>query len=260
MARRGLKRAQEAVRVLEEFARAGQPEASEALAQVRFELYAAEQWLDHGAGRAAILQGARLYVLLAEADCPLGLEATAQAVLEGGARIVQVREKALEGAALLERVKRVKALCAQHEALCVVNDRTDVALAAEADGVHLGQRDLEPRDARRLAGEGLVIGRSTHSAAQARRAVDEEGADYVGIGALYPTGTKQAIELIGPAGARAVAELDLKAPVFAIGGITVERIHEVRAAGLTRIAVSKAVCAARDPARAAKELLERLLN
>lgn len=255
---RGLKRAQEALRVLEEFTRGPAPESSRTLARLRFDLYEAEQWLACAGGAARILGEARLYVLLTETLCVKGLEATARAALKGGARVLQLREKALETAELLERARRLRDLCGEYEAVFVVNDRVDVALAAGAHGVHLGQGDLPPQEARRLGGEQLLIGRSTHALEQARAAVEEEGADYIAVGSMYPTATKAAPTLVGPGLARDVMGLALPVPVFAIGGIDRPRAEELAALGVRRVAVSTAVISAQDPERAARELVEAL--
>lgn len=258
VARRGLKRAQEALRVLEEYLRGQAPQSSHALARLRFEAYAAEEWLTGGSEAARVLWRTKLYVLLTEALCRHGLEETARAALRGGAGILQLREKALDGAALVERASRLQALCREHEALLIVNDRVDVALAARAAGAHLGQTDLPPEKMRAWAGEGFLFGRSTHSPEQALRAVEVEGADYIAVGAMYETATKAGFTLQGPALASAVAKLKLDVPVFAIGGITVERIQELKAAGVGRVAVSAAVISGADPEQAARELLAAL--
>ncbi|MCW8133298.1 MAG: thiamine phosphate synthase [Planctomycetota bacterium] len=258
VAQRGLKRAQEALRVLEEYLRGPAHDTSRALAKVRFELYEAEQWLVQGSAAARILRQARLYVLIAEDQCARGVEATARAVLKGGATVLQMREKALDGHALLERARMLGGLCGEYGALFVVNDRADVALAAGAGCVHLGQKDLPVGAVRRMGGAGLLIGRSTHSEAQARAAVQEDGADYIAVGSMYATETKKGYELKGPALAKAVMDLKLEVPVFAIGGISKDRIGELRAVGVKGIAVSSAVVTAPDPERAARELVEAL--
>ncbi|MCZ7649348.1 MAG: thiamine phosphate synthase [Planctomycetota bacterium] len=253
VALRGLKRAQEALRALEEYTRAGFGELSRDLSKLRYGAYEAEQWLVQGSDRSRALNRAKLYVLLCEEDCALGLEGTARAALEGGAEILQLREKRLEGAAILERARRLREVCAERGALLVVNDRVDVALAAEADGAHLGQKDLPPADARRQTGPGVLLGRSTHTLEQARRALEED-VDYLAVGAMYATETKAGYTLAGPGLAREVAALGADRPVFAIGGITAARAAELKRAGIGRVAVGKAVCAAKDPCAAAAAL------
>lgn len=258
IALQGLKRAQEALRVLEEYAKSLPGGDAQAFARLRFELYTHEQWLVLGSDAARVLAEARLYVLLSGTQCRQGLEAVARAVLKGGATVLQLREKDVDGAEQVDRARLLLDVCGEHGAVLVVNDRADVALAAGAPCVHLGQGDLALADLRRIAGAGLLAGRSTHSVEQARQAVERDGADYIAVGAMYPTATKQGYQLKGPDLARQVAELNLDVPVFAIGGITLDRVGELKAAGVKGIAVSSAVVAASDPERAANELLEAL--
>jgi thiamine-phosphate pyrophosphorylase len=122
----------------------------------------------------------------------------------------------------------------------------------------LGQKDLPTAAVRKLAGEGLLIGRSTHSVEQARMAVEEDGADYIAVGSMYETTTKSGYELKGPPLAKAVLERKWDVPAFAIGGINAARAKELRAVGVKGIAVSSAVVTAPDPERAARELIEAL--
>ena len=126
----------------------------------------------------------------------------------------------------------------------IINDRPDIAAVVQADGVHLGQEDMEISDARRLLGWEAIIGRSTHSIAQAHRAV-AEGADYIGVGPVFATTTKT-VEPVGPAYVKAVAE-EIDLPGFAIGGITADNIRTVLEAGGRRVAVVSAIMDAKDP-------------
>jgi len=258
VALRGLKRAEEAIRVLEEYTRGSDLQAARKFSEARFTVYEAEQWLALCGEHAARISSSRLYVLLTEARCRKGLEATSREVLRGGAQILQLREKQMDGAAQVERARRLRDVCAEHGALLLVNDRLDVALMSGAHGVHVGQADVGPADVRRMAGERVLVGRSTHSVEEARRAIEEEGADYIAVGSMYATRTKDAYEMRGPGLARAVLEQGWDVPVFAIGGITVERIPELRAAGIRRVAVSAAVIEAEDPRRAAEKMREAL--
>lgn len=251
---RGLKRAEEAIRVLEEYVRGIDIEAARRFSEMRFAAYEAEQWLLLCSERAKRLALSRLYVLLTESRCRGGLEHTARAAIRGGAQVLQLREKEMDGAALLERTRRLRAICGENDALLIVNDRVDVALAAEADGVHVGQTDMSPADVRRVAGQSVLVGRSTHSVEQARAAIEDDGADYIAVGSMYATRTKAGYELTGPELARAVHGRDWAVPIFAIGGITAQSIPELRAAGVTRVAVSAAVAEAEDPERAARNI------
>ncbi len=197
-----------------------------------------------------------LYVILDPAAAGgRDLETLAAAVLEGGGRWVQLRAKQLGTREFLALARRLAARVRAAGGVLIVNDRLDVALAAGADGVHLGQEDLPTADARRLA-PGLALGASTHGLEQARQA-QADGADYVALGAIYPTASKPAFELVGLAGLRLVRP-HLRVPLVAIGGITVERVPEVRAAGADAVAVISAIGLAADPAAATAAFLAAL--
>ena len=151
-------------------------------------------------------------------------------------------------------------MCRNYGAVLICNDRVDIALAVGLPGVHLGQKDLTLDEARKVSGERLVLGRSTHSVAQAKAAVEVEKADYIAIGSIYETSTKVGRILAGIPLAEQVSALGLPVPVFAIGGITQERIPELRTAGVRRVAVSTAIIAQDDPESATKRLLEAMAD
>ena len=140
----------------------------------------------------------------------------------------------------------------------ILDDRVDLALALDADGVHLGQDDLPPRVARPLLRRAMILGRSTHSVAQAR-AAQADGADYVAVGSMFPTATKPDFELVGPELVRAVRP-HVSAPLIGIGGITPENVADVIRAGADGVAVISAVCAAPDPALATRRFLDAIRN
>jgi len=146
--------------------------------------------------------------------------------------------------------------CREAGCLFIVNDRVDLALAVEADGVHVGQDDLPAREARRLLRPGMILGVSTHDESQARRARDD-GADYVAVGSMFPTGSKTGFRLVGPDLLRRVRP-EIRVPLVAIGGITVDNVAEVIRAGADAVAVISAVCASPDPAAAARRFLETI--
>lgn len=256
VAQRGLKRAQEAVRVLEEYLRGPFPAVSKGLEKCRYELYEAEQWLAISSEDFRILNGARVYVLLTEALCTLGLIQTAEAVLKGGVRLLQLREKAAPDTSVLGKLRGLRPVCAQYGAVLICNDRFDLALAGATSGVHLGQGDLSPQDVRAQSGQRLLIGRSTHDVEQAQRAAQQEAPDYIAIGSMYETATKQERIMAGLGLAERVSALNLPLPVFAIGGITPERVGELKKTGIRRIAVAAAVTKSRDPESAARQLIE----
>ena len=177
-----------------------------------------------------------------------------EAAVRGGAAIVQLREKNLEDAAFLTEAKRFTALCRKLGAVSIINDRADIALAAGADGVHVGQSDLEAERARALLGPDKIIGVSAHSPEEARRA-REAGADYLGCGAAFATGTKADAKPISKDTIRAVTAA-AGVPVVAIGGVSRENILELRGLGLSGVAVVSGIFAQGDVEAAARELLK----
>lgn len=268
------KRAGEALRVIEECAkallgageheghRAGRsvPTAVEAL---RYRLYEAERRLGLAMAGARAPQWS-LCVILTEALCAKPwLEVAAEAIA-AGADCVQLREKALEGGELLARARALVALARGSGAhagapaarpAVIINDRPDIALLSGADGVHLGQSDVRVRDARALAGERLLVGVSASSIEEARRAM-RDGADYCGVGAMFPTETKRKDAIAGVGLMRAYAEhAPPLPPHLAIGGITPSNMAEVVAAGARGVAVCSAVCGAARPGDVVRELL-----
>lgn len=175
------------------------------------------------------------------------------AALAAGVTLIQLREKEMPLREYVDLALRVRAMTAERGALLMINDRLDVAMAVGADGVHLGQEDFPVAAARELA-PGLIIGASTHSVEEAERA-QADGASYVNIGPLFPTGTKQwAGEFLGIRGLRKIAA-HVRIPFTVMGGIKREHIPELVAAGARVIALVTAVTQAADPEAAARELL-----
>jgi thiamine-phosphate pyrophosphorylase len=250
------KRLQEALRSLEEFGKVLSPKLGQAMEQLRYQVYTLERALVIGADARQRLADARLYVLVTDAGCRASLAGTIREAVEGGADIVQLREKNLPDRVLLERAKQVRQQTRQLGVLFLVNDRPDVALLAEVDGVHLGQEDVPLQEARRLLGPDALIGVSTHDLTQVRRAV-LEGASYIGIGPTFQSRTKSFDAFPGLDFIRAaVAETSL--PAFALGGIRPDNVAQVVAAGCRRIAVSEVICAAEDPRGVARALKRAL--
>jgi thiamine-phosphate pyrophosphorylase len=177
----------------------------------------------------------------------------ADAVLGAGVDVVQLRDKQAEAVPLLEAAEVLREAADRHDALLAVNDRADVALAAGADILHLGQGDLPMDWARRIVGDDVLLGRSAHGLEQARCAV-AEGWDYFAVGPIYPTATKPDRPAVGTRLLQAVAALAPPVPWFAIGGINRSNLAEVTATGVSRIVVVRAITDAPDPAAAAAEL------
>jgi thiamine-phosphate pyrophosphorylase len=180
-----------------------------------------------------------------------------RAAVEAGAPVVQVRGKQLTDRALYDLTCRVLEVCTQHGATCVVDDRVDIALAAGADGVHVGADDLPVAVAADLLGAGLVVGGTARDPATAQ-AHQRDGATYLGVGPSYQTTTKKGLPSpLGPAGVGAVASA-VDIPVIAIAGVTAARVPELLAAGAHGVAVIGAVSEADDPHAATEALLRAL--
>jgi thiamine-phosphate pyrophosphorylase len=254
--RANARRLQEALRSLEEYGKVLSPKLGQAAEQLRYQAYTLERALLVGTDARQRLADARLYVLVTESLCRASLVGTIREAVEGGADVIQLREKDRDDRSLLGLAREVRRLTRQLGVLFIMNDRPDLALLAEADGVHLGQDDLPLQEARRLLGPEALIGISTHDLSQVRRAI-LEGASYLGVGPTFPSPTKSFDAFPGLDFVRAaMAETSL--PAFALGGVTVENAASVVAAGCRRVAVSHAICAAEDPRGAARALKRAL--
>ena len=237
------KRAQEALRSIEEAAKGRFPSLARAALRLRYEAYVLEGRFADPRRRLA---AARLYVLLDPSVARRRLEDVAAAAVRGGADVLQLRQKPRVDAGLARALR-----AAAPEALFIVNDDAAVALASGADGVHVGLDDLPIGEAKRL-GVGIV-GATTHSLAEARRAV-RAGADYVSVGPMFATPLKPHL---APEGRRYLAAVKrLGVPWFCIGGITAANARP----SFGRAAVCAAVCAAKDPAAAARALRRSLTS
>ncbi|MBY0522863.1 MAG: thiamine phosphate synthase [Gemmataceae bacterium] len=256
VAQANFKRLEEALRSLEEFGKLRGPELGRTLEQLRYRTYTLERVVLLGSDARRRLVDARLYVLLTGASCRHPLEWTIRECVAGGARVIQLREKALSDREVLDRAREVRRWTREAGALFIMNDRADIACLAGADGVHLGQDELSVKDARGIVGPDALIGVSTHNIEQLRQAI-LDGASYVGIGPTFPSGTKEFADFPGVEFVRqAMAETSL--PAFAIGGVNEDTIDAVVAAGVRRVAVSQAIAQADDPCRVAAGLLEIL--
>jgi thiamine-phosphate pyrophosphorylase len=204
------------------------------------------------------LADARLYLCTDGRRATGDLESFLDAVLAGGVDIVQLREKGLEAGEELALLEVFADACRRHGKLLAVNDRADVALAAGADVLHLGQDDLPVPAARQILGPGPLIGRSSHSPAQAGLAAAEEGVDYFCAGPVWTTPTKPGRPATGLGLVSHVASLRAERPWFAIGGISLSLLDDVLAAGATRVVVVRAITEASDPGEAAAAFAARL--
>lgn len=252
VARINFKRLQEALRSLEEYGKLFAPHLAPGLEAVRYRAYTVERGVTLGADARSRLEGAKLYVLLTGSACLAALDWTIREAADGGADVFQLREKDLPDRLLLERARNVRRWTRETGTLFIVNDRPDIARLVEADGVHLGQDDMSVKEARKILGPGPLIGVSTHTPDQVRRAV-LDGASYIGVGPTFPSSTKQFDSLAGLEFVRQAAALTTL-PAFVIGGVTAETVGQAVAAGAKRVAVSAAICQAEEPRVAAAVL------
>ena len=183
------------------------------------------------------------------------LYAQVEKALKGGVTFVQLREKALDEQAFLEEAKEIQKLCAKYHVPFVINDNVEIAAQIGADGVHVGQSDMEAGDVREKLGLDRIIGVSAQTVEQAVRA-QERGADYLGVGAVFPTGSKADAVEVSHETVRAITEA-VDIPVIAIGGITKDNVSELSGSGISGIAVISAIFAQEDIEGAARVLKER---
>ncbi|XZN89685.1 MAG: thiamine phosphate synthase [Microcoleus sp.] len=247
-------RVEEALRVLEEYGKVYDPNMGKAFKQMRYRVYTLESDL-LAYGRYQQLLRSQLYLVTSGRDNLLGV---VEAALQGGLTLVQYRDKTSDDAVKLDHVRKLCELCHRYDALLIVNDRVDLAIAADADGVHLGQQDLPVAEARKLLGPGRTIGRSTTNAQEMQRAI-EEGADYIGVGPVYSTPTKPDKQAAGLDYVRYAAA---KSPIpwFAIGGIDINNLDEVLNAGASRVAVVRSIMEAEQPTLVTQFFISQLIR
>lgn len=173
--------------------------------------------------------------------------------LENGVTCVQLREKELNESDFLKEAKQISALCKEYKVPFIVNDNVNIAIACKADGIHVGQEDMELTNVRKLVGEDMIIGVSAHTVEEAIKA-QEGGADYIGIGAVFATSTKTDVDVLSFETLRSICEA-VDIPTVAIGGIKKDNICKLKGSGIDGVAVVSAIFAAKDIATATKELL-----
>jgi thiamine-phosphate pyrophosphorylase len=253
-----LKRTEQALRSLEEYGKLVDGEFATRCEAIRYRLYTLEKALDIGRTSRERLAGVMLCVLVDARDSADEFERLVRQLVDAGVGMIQLREKHLDDRELVARARQLRELTRGTRSLSIINDRSDIATIVAADGVHLGQEDLSVKDARAILGPRPLIGVSTHNIAQARQAV-LDGANYLGAGPTFPSQTKAFDDFAGLDYLREVAA-DIRIPTFAIGGIQVDNLLEVFAAGISRVAVGAAVTEASEPGVAARKLLVMLEN
>lgn len=191
-----------------------------------------------------------------------GMEQVAEQLLQGGVGVLQLRAKGYDAAGVMRLLEGpatgLVGLCRAYAVPLVINDFPEVAMAVGADGVHIGQDDGSLAEVRRVVGETMIVGRSTHSPEQAKAAL-EEGFDYIGFGPLFPTPTKKGRPGIGLENVSAVEnEVGSRVPVFCIGGIKPDNLELVLASGARRVVIVSALLQADDISAATREVVTRL--
>lgn len=259
------RRVQESLRSLEEFAKLVSPQFAAAVKQIRYRSYTLQQELavsEAGSAnsprdeRIRKLNDAVLYVLITESTCRLPWQQVVEASLRGGADVLQLREKTMNDRELLRRARWIADACREADRLFIMNDRPDIAVASNADGVHVGQDEFTVADVRAVLRSDQIVGVSTHSLPQAT-AAQADTADYIGVGPTFPSTTKSFAEFPGLELVRQVfANVEL--PAFAIGGINAENLSEVVQAGGSRVAVTSCVSSSVDPAAVVGDLRSKL--
>lgn len=241
-----LERSKQAIRSLEEYSKITSPELSSEFEAMRYGIYSLEKALSLTRNSCQLLERVNLCVLIDGHESPEAFLDQVDRLLSCGVGMIQLRDKQLSDRELLTRARMLAqfAKCSDNDppAIAIVNDRADIAAAAGADGVHLGQDDMQVHGARAILGPRKLIGVSTHSYDQARTAV-LDGADYLGAGPTFPSQTKKFKKFPGVEFLKEVAD-QITLPTFAIGGITPENLPEVLKTGITRVAVSSAASAA----------------
>jgi len=251
-----LKRAEQALRSVEEYGKLVDADFAGRAEAIRYRLYTLEKALDVTHTSRERLDGVRLCVLVDGRDSLAAFERLVSALVEAGVGMIQLRDKRLDDRQLIGRARRMRELTRGSSTLAIVNDRADVAVAVNADGVHLGQEDLSVKDARDVVGTRMLVGVSTHNIEQARTAV-LDGANYLGAGPTFPSQTKSFEALAGLDYLREVVA-EIRLPTFAIGGIESTNLPDVLATGVTRVAVGAAATGEGEPGVAARALLGML--
>ncbi len=251
-------RVKQSLRSLEEFSKIISPEIAAQFETLRYRWYTLEKSLTTTNTSRLRLSDARLCVLVDGRDSPAAFTKLIQQLVGAEVGMIQLRDKCLSDRELIERASFLLDITKTNSPtpLVIINDRADIAAATNADGVHLGQDDLNVKETRAILGANKLIGVSTHNIEQARAAV-LDGANYIGVGPTFPSQTKSFATFPGT---KLLAEVatEISLPAFAIGGITLENLPEVMATGIKRVAVSGVVVGAEDPVGAALEFMRVL--
>ncbi|MHC4565194.1 MAG: thiamine phosphate synthase [Planctomycetota bacterium] len=254
----GCKRLTEALRAIAEVVRIENRPVAEAVEKLRYDAYTLEKDIVLFADPIEKYKRVGLYIVITS-ELPVEVISLTHKCVAGGADCIQLRAKAIADDKLFAIAEAFAGICKDAGVLSVINDRVDIAVAAGADGLHVGQNDLPIEQARKLQASPLVIGKSTHSVKQLRAAC-EERPTYAALGPVFPTGTKPDVPAVGLDYVREAAEIlaDEGIGNVAIGGITVDNVEQVLSAGAASIAVCAAVTKAAEPAAACRALKDKI--
>ena len=247
-------RTQQSFRVLEEYTKTIDPEISAELEQIRYRCYTACAAIELRVvthSENCRLHSSSLYVLMSCGSSHSNFQAKVEELLVGEADVIQLRDRSADDRTLISRARAGTEIARRLGKVFIMNDRADLALAADTDGVHVGQEELPVADARRIVGNRLV-GVSTHSIQQARDAV-KDGADYIGCGPVFSSKTKCFTEFVGTEFLTQVVD-EIQIPAFAIGGIDLTNVDQVVRSGMHRIAVTGAIRDSDDPVGVVQQL------
>ena len=249
-------RVQEALRVIEEFTRIRNQELSKIASEIRYKIYTLEIDLLNLSKRKnseLIIRENNLYVITDQKENLLRI---IENVLIAGVKIIQHRFKKGTDRDRIEEAIQIKKLCKKYNSLFIINDRVDIALASNADGIHLGQDDLDLKTARKLLGYSKIIGISANNEIDIANAL-KEGCDYLGIGPVFETSTKKGVEPLGIDKIKKLTK-DLNIPWFAIGGITTNNISYLKKYGFRKVALVSQLMNSKDPKEDAIMILKEL--
>jgi thiamine-phosphate pyrophosphorylase len=203
-----------------------------------------------------LLHRIRLYVLISSSIATKSAKETSRLVIDGGADAIQLREKTISYSEFISLAGEVRDITTKRGSLLIINDRVHIARKINADGVHLGQQDMSALEARNIIGDEKIIGVSTHNVIQARQA-QKDGADYIAIGPIYPTSTKDHEPSVGIEIIREISGA-VSIPFIAIGAITLDNLDVVLKAGASRIAVCSAIMGTEDIYSTTRQFKEKL--
>ena len=247
-----LGRVQEALRVLEEYGKFSDSQFASVMKQIRYQVYTLESEL-LGKSAKPLLSQCSLYLVTSPVA---NLSVVVESALKGGLKLVQYRSKNENDRVRFQQAQDLKKLCDRYGALFLVNDRVDIALAVDADGVHLGQTDLPVAVARKILGKNKIIGQSTTSPEEMAKALATD-VDYIGVGPVHETPTKAGKKAAGLEYVRYAVE-NSTVPWFAIGGIDVTNVEEVVKSGAKGVAVVRAIMVADNPQIETEKLLQKI--